>query len=67
MTVGEFDTTGWTGRMMAKYAGTEWLVSSCDFEDKTVGLIPVVDRGKSEIMVDCSRVTILNKIAPLRN
>ena len=39
MTKQEFDNTGWTCGMTAEYAGHTYKIISCDFFDRTVGLM----------------------------
>lgn len=39
MTKEEFDNTGWTCGMTAEYNGHTYKIASCDFGERTVGLL----------------------------
>lgn len=60
MTKQEFDNTGWTCGMTAEYAGHTYKIISCDFFDRTVGLMcggPGTD-GDGITWVHCERVKV---------
>lgn len=39
MTIEEFNTTGFTGKMRCTYKGEEYLLASVDFEEKLIGIL----------------------------
>ena len=56
MTVTEFNNTGWSGGMKCDYQDKQYDIGSCDFEEKTVGL---VDGNTDDIFwVQCEHVTL---------
>jgi len=44
MTREEFDLTNWRPRMIARYNKKDWIVASCDFGLRTIGLVPTDNR-----------------------
>lgn len=39
MTIEDFNTTGFTGKMRCIYKGKEYILASVDFEEKLVGIL----------------------------
>jgi hypothetical protein len=62
MTIEEFDKQGWVPGMMARHHrdGNEYQIASCDFEEKLVGLLGMVDGVSDDFLswVRCENVTI---------
>ncbi len=63
MSITEFDDTGWTPGMFARYTdGKVHPVASCDFEEKLVGLLGIVADEPDEVSwVRCENVTLENQ------
>lgn len=60
MTKEEFDNTGWTCGMTAEYNGHTYKIASCDFDERTVGLLcggPGTE-GDGITWVHCERVKV---------
>ena len=66
MTIEEFDRTGWSGGMSAKYHSDNevYPIGSCDFEEKLVGLLGVIASQPDELSwVRCENVTLIKSNA----
>ena len=62
MTKDQFSTMKFYGGMKAIYHGIEWLVASCDFEDKTIALIQENAIENTELLwVYCTECEIIDK------
>lgn len=62
MTIDEFNRTGWTGGMIARYHGDSQLypIATCDFGEQLVGLKGVVQNEPEEVSwVRCENITLV--------
>jgi len=62
MTFEEFDNTGWTGQMKAKYKSKIYDIASCDFEERTIGLLLNIDGADKDSIswVRCEACEIID-------
>ena len=62
MTIEEFNQTGWTAGMTARYTdGETYPIASCDFGEKLVGLKGIVQNAPDEVSwVRCENVTLID-------
>ena len=60
MTIEQFNATGWTAGMKARYTDGEiYAIASCDFGEHLVGLKGVVQNEPDEVSwVRCENVTL---------
>ena len=64
MTTEEFDATKWGANMKARYHSDDmvYMIASCDFEEKLVGLLGIVSNAPNEVSwVRCEHVDLMNR------